>query len=172
MQALSLARGGGGIRRVAWAQHALHSLLLVLTLCCVCVRARDAYASTPLPSQVYPSPSVQSDAEIDDYVRRTVHSANALTGSCRMGHDNDPNAVLDPEMRVRGIGSLRVIDASAMPHIVGGQTCAPTIMMAEKGADLVLRQRAALRSYSQHAQMMMAQQAAASEAGGRPAAAA
>jgi len=114
-------------------------------------------------AEVYPSAAVQSDDEIDSYVRATVHSANALTGSCRMGHDSDPNAVLDPELRVRGIGSLRVIDASAMPHIIGGQTCAPTIMMAEKGADMVLRQRAALRSYSQHA-AAMAQSAAAAEA--------
>ena len=51
--------------------------------------------------------------------------------------------VLDPEMRVRGVGSLRVIDASAMPHIVGGQTCAPTIMMAEKGADMIKEDAAA-----------------------------
>ena len=96
--------------------------------------------------------AVQSDDEIDSYVRSTVHSANALTGSCRMGADADTSAVLDPELRVRGVGSLRVIDASAMPHIVGGQTCAPTIMIAEKGADMVLRQRAALKSYSLHAQ--------------------
>ena len=126
------------------------------------------------PRQVYPSPSVQSDAEIDEYVRRTVHSANALTGSCRMGHDNDPNAVLDPEMRVRGIGSLRVIDASAMPHIIGGQTCGPTIMMAEKGADMVLRQRAALRSYSDFArsQAQHAAEASAAAFGDAPPAAA
>ena len=111
--------------------------------------------------EVYPSQAVQSDDEIDSYIRSTVHSANALTGSCRMGQDADPNAVLDPEMRVRGIGSLRVIDASAMPHIIGGQTCAPTIMMAEKGADMVLRQRAALRSYSAHARALAAQQGVA-----------
>jgi choline dehydrogenase-like flavoprotein len=115
--------------------------------------------------EVYPSASVQSDAEIDAYVRGSVHSANALTGSCRMGGDHDSGAVLDAELRVRGVGSLRVIDASAMPHIIGGQTCAPTIMMAEKGADLVLRQRAALKSYTSHAKAH-AQQAAAQ--GGLP----
>ena len=82
-----------------------------------------------------------------------------------MGGDHDSGAVLDSELRVRGVGSLRVIDASAMPHIIGGQTCAPTIMMAEKGADLVLRQRAALKSYTSHAQAH-AQQAAAQ--GGLP----
>ena len=101
--------------------------------------------------EVYPSAAVQSDADIDAYVRCTVHSANALTGSCRMGSDDNAAAVLDPELRVRGIGSLRVIDASAMPHIIGGQTCAPTIMIAEKGSDLVLRQRAVLKCYSERA---------------------
>jgi len=101
--------------------------------------------------EVYPTVAVQSDADIDAYVRSTVHSANALTGSCRIGRAEDPGAVLDPQMRVKGVGSLRVIDASAMPHIIGGQTCAPTIMMAEKGADMVLRQRHALKSYRQQA---------------------
>lgn len=101
--------------------------------------------------EVYPSSSVQSDDDIDAYVRCTVHSANALTGSCRMGSDDNAAAVLDPELRVRGIGSLRVVDASAMPHIIGGQTCAPTIMIAEKAADLVLRQRAVLQCYSERA---------------------
>jgi len=109
--------------------------------------AFDAYRT----DEVFPSPAVTSDDEIDAYVKATVHSANALVGSCRMGHDHDAHAVLDAEMRVRGIGSLRVIDASAMPQIPGGQTCAPTVMMAEKGADMVLRQRAALKSYSQQA---------------------
>jgi choline dehydrogenase-like flavoprotein len=79
-----------------------------------------------------------------------------------MGREDDAQAVLDLELRVKGVGSLRVVDASAMPHIVGGQTCAPTIMIAEKGADLVLRQRAILNSYSQQA----AQAAAYAQAGG------
>jgi len=106
--------------------------------------------------EVYPSPAVQSDADIESYVRSSVHSGNALTGSCRMGRDGDAGAVLDPELRVRGVGSLRVIDASAMPHIIGGQTAAPTYMIAEKGADLVLRQRAILKSYSQQAERQAA----------------
>ena len=92
-----------------------------------------------------------------------------------MGGDNDGRAVLDPELRVRGVGSLRVIDASAMPHIIGGQTCAPVIMMAEKGADMVLRQRAALKSYSlqlQQAQQQAAMNSPAAEAPAPAAAAA
>jgi len=98
--------------------------------------------------EIYPGADVTSDEAIDDYIRSSVHSANALTGSCRMGRESDSLAVLDSELRVRGVGSLRVVDASAMPHIVGGQTCAPTIMMAEKAADMVLAQRAALRRYT------------------------
>jgi len=114
--------------------------------------------------EVYPGAAVQSDEEIDAYIRKTVHSANALVGSCRMGHADDPLAVLDPEMRVRGVGSLRVVDASAMPHIIGGQTCAPTIMMAEKAADMVLRQRAEIKAYSEQAQAYLAAAAAAKPA--------
>ena len=77
-------------------------------------------------------------------------------------------AVLDPELRVRGVGSLRVIDASAMPHIIGGQTAAPTYMIAEKGADLVLRQRAILKSYSQQAERQAVHEAGAHAEGEAP----
>ena len=94
--------------------------------------------------EVYPGPAVQTDSEIEEIIRGSVHSGNALIGTCRMGRDDDSHAVLDSELRVRGVGALRVIDASAMSAITGGQTCAPTIMIAEKGADLVLRQRAIL----------------------------
>jgi choline dehydrogenase len=57
-------------------------------------------------------------------------------GTCKMGHD--PMAVVDPQLRVHGIGNLRVIDASIMPRISSGNTNAPTIMIGEKGADLIL----------------------------------
>uniref|UniRef100_A0A7S2IFJ9 Glucose-methanol-choline oxidoreductase N-terminal domain-containing protein n=1 Tax=Haptolina brevifila TaxID=156173 RepID=A0A7S2IFJ9_9EUKA len=109
--------------------------------------------------EIFPSLAVSSDEEIDDYIRSSVHSANALTGSCRMGRESDESAVLDPAMRVRGVGSLRVVDASAMPSIVGGQTCAPTIMMAEKAADMVLSQRAAMRRHAVMAHQAQAEQA-------------
>lgn len=58
-------------------------------------------------------------------------------GTCKMGSDVDPEAVVDPELQVYGVKHLRVIDASIMPKIVRGNTNAPTIMIAEKGSDMI-----------------------------------
>ena len=85
--------------------------------------------------EVFPGPSIQSDADIEDYIRKSVHTSNAIVGTCRMGHDADSEAVVDPHLKVRGVKNLRVIDASVMPTIPGGQTGAPTVMIAEKAAD-------------------------------------
>jgi choline dehydrogenase len=60
-----------------------------------------------------------------------------------MGPDSDPNAVVDSELRVRGIGRLRVVDASIMPTITSGNTNAPTVMIAERGAELIRAARTA-----------------------------
>lgn len=92
--------------------------------------------------EAFPGEEVRSDEQIEQYIRDSVHSANALTSSCRMGAADDPLAVLDSQLRVRGVGALRVVDASAMPQIIGGQTCAPTMMIAEKAADLILGAKA------------------------------
>ena len=88
--------------------------------------------------EVFPGPSIQSDSEIEEYIRNSAHTSNAIVGTCRMGHDQDSDAVVDPHLRVRGIKNLRVIDASVMPTIPGGQTGAPTVMIAEKAADFLL----------------------------------
>jgi len=64
-------------------------------------------------------------------------------GTTKMGHDQDPMAVLDSQMRVRGIQGLRVVDAGAMPTITSGNTNSPTLMMAEKAAEWIIQARQA-----------------------------
>ena len=61
-----------------------------------------------------------------------------MCGTAKMGPDHDPMAVVDPQLRVRGISGLRVVDASVFPSIVGGNTNAPVVMVAERAADLIL----------------------------------
>jgi choline dehydrogenase len=92
-------------------------------------------------AELYPGPGVQSDEEIDAYIRRGAETCFHPVGTCRMGVDED--AVVDEKCRVRGVEFLRVVDASIMPSIVSGNTNAPTIMMAEKASDLI-RGKAAL----------------------------
>nr|WPK42888.1 fatty acid photodecarboxylase [Nannochloropsis gaditana] len=90
-----------------------------------------------LDEEVFPGPAAQTDEELDAYIRDSLHTANALVGTCKMGSVEDRNAVVDPECRVIGVGGLRVVDASVMPVIPGGQTGSGTTMLAEKAADLV-----------------------------------
>ncbi len=85
--------------------------------------------------ETHPGPQVQSDEEIAAYIRTTVETLYHPVGTCKMG--NDAAAVVDANLRVRGIEALRVIDASIMPTVVGGNTNAPTIMIAEKAADML-----------------------------------
>ncbi|HEY8356833.1 MAG TPA: GMC oxidoreductase, partial [Ramlibacter sp.] len=81
------------------------------------------------------SAGAQDDAAIEAYVRRHADTIYHPVGSCRMG--NEADAVVDAELRVHGMQGLRVVDASVMPRIVGGNTNAPVIMIAEKAADLI-----------------------------------
>ncbi len=81
------------------------------------------------------SAGAQSDAEIEAFVRGHADTIYHPVGSCRMGRG--PLDVVDAELRVRGVDGLRVVDASVMPQIVSGNTNAPTIMIAEKAADLI-----------------------------------
>ncbi|WP_020394796.1 choline dehydrogenase [Thiolinea disciformis] len=88
--------------------------------------------------EIQPSDKVQTDAEIDAWVRSHVESAYHPAGSCRMGATDDALAVVDPECKVRGIAQLRVVDSSIFPTLTNGNLNAPTIMVAEKAADLIL----------------------------------
>lgn len=86
-------------------------------------------------SEVYPGTDVQTDEEIDEYIKNSVHTANALTGTCKIGTDID--SVVGPDLCVRGVAGLRVIDSSIIPCIPGGQTATPTVMIAERGAAFI-----------------------------------
>ncbi|MGB7336406.1 MAG: GMC oxidoreductase, partial [Salaquimonas sp.] len=79
----------------------------------------------------------QSDAEILNAVRTQGGTVFHPTGTCRMGSDAD--AVLDPDLRVNGVEGLRVVDASVMPKITSANTNAPTLMVGEKGAEMILK---------------------------------
>ncbi|XP_007500670.2 choline dehydrogenase, mitochondrial isoform X1 [Monodelphis domestica] len=94
--------------------------------------------------ELQPGSHVKSDHEIDAFVRARADSAYHPSCTCKMGHPSDPGAVIDPQTRVYGVENLRVVDASIMPSVVSGNLNAPTIMMAEKAADLI-RGRPALR---------------------------
>jgi len=87
--------------------------------------------------ELEPGLKIQSDAEILDYICRTGEPVHHLVGTCKMG--NDPTAVVDDQLRVRGVDGLRVADASIMPEIISGNTHAACVMIGEKAADLILQ---------------------------------
>jgi choline dehydrogenase len=97
--------------------------------------AREILKANPIASrithEILPGKDITSDAELAEHCRRTVKTNWHPVGTCRMGPDGDRMAVLDSNLRVRGIKSLRIIDASAMPFIPSGNTNAPTMMLAD-----------------------------------------
>ena len=80
----------------------------------------------------------KTDEEIDAFVRGYAKTDYHPCGTCKMGADNDPTAVVDKNTRVFGVDNLRVVDASVMPSVVSGNLNAATIMIAEKSADCIL----------------------------------
>ncbi|HWN15701.1 MAG TPA: GMC oxidoreductase [Candidatus Dormibacteraeota bacterium] len=87
--------------------------------------------------ELYPGRDKQSDAELADYARQSAITTYHPVGSCRMGVD--ALAVVDPRLRVRGIEGLRVVDSSIMPRITSGSTQAPSGMIGEMGAAMILK---------------------------------
>ncbi len=91
-----------------------------------------------IAEELAPGTDAQTDADIDAFVRRTAITLHHPVGTCRMGADGDPDAVLDDQARVRGVDGLRVVDGAAIPRTVRGATNAPIMMIAEKVADRML----------------------------------
>jgi choline dehydrogenase len=88
--------------------------------------------------EIQPGSDVQSDEQIDAFVRDKVESAYHPSCSCKMGGPQDSMAVVAPDTRVYGLEALRVVDSSIMPSVTTGNLNAPTIMLAEKAADHIL----------------------------------
>lgn len=95
-----------------------------------------APASGLIAQELAPGPDITSDAALDAYVRERIGTAMHPTSTCAMG--SGAEAVVDETLAVRGIDGLRIVDCSIMPNIVGGNTNAPAIMIAEKAADMIL----------------------------------
>jgi choline dehydrogenase len=109
-----------------------------------CIRlVRRVYNTPPLGDlierETSPGADVVSDADIDAFTRRTAEVGHHPVGTCAMG--TGEMAVVDPQLRVRGLSGLRVVDASIMPTVPGGNTNGPTIMIAERAADLIAGKR-------------------------------
>ncbi|HEV7252507.1 MAG TPA: choline dehydrogenase [Mesorhizobium sp.] len=88
--------------------------------------------------EIQPGDHVQTDEELDDFVREHAESAYHPCGTCRMGRADDPMAVVDPQCRVIGVEGLRVADSSIFPRVTNGNLNAPSIMTGEKAADHIL----------------------------------
>jgi choline dehydrogenase len=94
----------------------------------------NPHLHTLIESEVLPGSAVQTDEQLLDFARRRGGTVYHPTSTCKMG--SDPMAVVDAELRVHGVGALRVADASIMPTVVSGNTNAATIMIGERAADM------------------------------------
>ena len=100
------------------------------------IAATSRLQAFPLTREILPGADLQSDAQLHAYCQSMAETSYHTIGTCRMG--TDAMAVVDPNLRVHGLNQLRVVDASVMPELPNGNTCAPTYMIAEKAADLIL----------------------------------
>lgn len=100
--------------------------------------AQDAFAPF-VKHEIQPGDAVQSDEDLNDFIREHVESAYHPCGTCKMGDRSDPMAVVDPECRVIGVDNLRVADSSIFPQITNGNLNGPSIMVGEKASDHILR---------------------------------
>jgi choline dehydrogenase len=104
--------------------------------------ARRILASAPIADLLgrerLPGAALESDEEIAKAIRATLSTVYHPVGTCKMGRSSDSQAVVDASLRVYGLDRLRVVDASIMPNIIGGNTSAPTMMIAERAAELMI----------------------------------
>jgi choline dehydrogenase-like flavoprotein len=104
-------------------------------------KAREIASTSPLGDvagpEIVPGAGVEGDSEIEDFIRREVELLYHPTGTCRMGAADDEQAVVDPQLRVRGVEGLRIADASVMPLIPGGHINLAVMMIGERAADLI-----------------------------------
>ncbi|MEM7443847.1 MAG: GMC family oxidoreductase N-terminal domain-containing protein [Pseudomonadota bacterium] len=106
--------------------------------------ARQVLASHPLSDvvtgELFPGADIDDDEALAAHCRRTVKTNYHASGTCRMGREDDPMAVLTPDLRVKGVEGLRVFDVSAMPHLVSANTNAPVMAVADRAVDLMMGQ--------------------------------
>lgn len=104
--------------------------------------ARQVLASGPMAahitSEIYPASTAQTDSDLAQHCRRSVKTCYHPCGTAKMGADTDPMAVLTPDLRVKGIGGLRVFDVSMMPNIPSGNTNAPAMAVADRAVDIMM----------------------------------
>jgi choline dehydrogenase len=89
-------------------------------------------------SEIQPGDDVTSDDAIDEFIRQHAESAYHPCGTCRMGAGNDPQAVVDPDLKVIGLDGIRVADTSVFPSITNGNLNGPALMVGEKASDIIL----------------------------------
>jgi len=85
--------------------------------------------------EIFPGPDKTSDEDLAAHARRFVKTVYHPCGTCRMGRDGDPDAVVTPDLRLRGLDGLRIVDASAIPTIISGNTNAAVLVVADKAAE-------------------------------------